>query len=119
MTDLGLLLHEFVPQIVIVGDRFESRGQTETMPIRREQFHAKRVDRSEIRATKCFHYLQRQSGFENPLSCPLLHFIRGAICVGHHDELRQPFECTVTLFRDLEDPLSDRACLARAGGSDP
>jgi hypothetical protein len=52
MTDLGLLLHKFVPQIVVVGDRFESCRQTETMPMRCEQLHAKRVDRSEIRATK-------------------------------------------------------------------
>src|SRR5262249_4502469 len=118
MTDLGLLLHKFVPQIVIVGDRFESRGQTETMPMRREQLHAKRVDRSAISATKCFHDLQRQSRFENPLSCPLLHFIRGAICVSHHDELRQPFECTLTMFRNLENPISDRACFARSRGRD-
>jgi len=37
MTDLRLLLDEFVPQIIIiVGDRFESRRQTETVSMRRE-----------------------------------------------------------------------------------
>src|SRR5262249_22378196 len=118
MTDLGLLLHEFVPQIVIVRDRFHSRWQTETMPVCREQLHAKRVDRSEKRATKCFHDLQRQSGFENSLPRPLLYFIRSAIGVGHHDELWQPFQCKLTMVRDLEDPLSDSACFARPRGRD-
>ena len=36
MTDLRLLLDEFIPQIIIVRYRFESRRQTETMSVRRE-----------------------------------------------------------------------------------
>ena len=85
--------------------------------MRREQFHAKRVDRSEERAAKRFHGFQRQPRFENLSSCSLLHFIGGAICVGDDDELRQPFERTLLIFRDLNNAIGNRARFARAGRS--
>src|SRR5436190_17397 len=40
MTDLRLLLDEFIPQIIIVRYRFESRRETETMSVRREKFRS-------------------------------------------------------------------------------
>src|SRR6266516_3794547 len=118
MTDLCLLLDEFVPQIIIIGDRFESRRQTEMVSMRREQFHAERMNRSEKRAAERFHDVQRQSGFEDLLSGSLLHFIGSAIRVGNDHELRQPFERTLWMSRNLNDSISDRACLSRASRSD-
>src|SRR5947199_1758779 len=118
MTGLRLLLDEFIPQIIIVRYRFESRRQTETMSVRREEFHAKRVDRSKKRTAKRFHDLQRQPGFEDSLARSLLHFIGSAIRVGYNNELRQPFERALPIFRDFNDPISDRLSLARASGSD-
>ena len=90
------MLDEFVPQIIIiVGNRFESCRQTEMMSMRREQFHAEGMNRSEKRATERFHGFQRQAGFEDSLSRSLLHFIGSAIRVGNDHELRQPFERTL------------------------
>jgi hypothetical protein len=118
MTDLRLLLQEFVPQIIIVDDCFESRRQTKTVSMRREQFHAEGMNRSEKRAAERFHGLQRQSGFEDSLSRSLLHFIGSPIRVGNDDELRKPFERTLWTSRDLDDPIGDRVCFARARRGD-
>jgi hypothetical protein len=87
------------------------------MAMRREQFHAKGVDRSERRAAKRFHRFQRQSRFENLSSRSLLHFIGGAICVSDDDELRQPLKRTRPIFRDLDNAIGNRARFARAGRS--
>src|SRR5437868_6472607 len=118
MTDLRLLLDEFIPQIVIVCNRFESRRQTKTMSKCREQLHAESVDRSEKCAAKRFHDFQRQRGFENLLARSLLHLVGSAIRVGHDNELGQPFKRALPIFSDFNDPISDRARFARARGSD-
>ena len=118
MTDLRLLLDELIPQVIIVRYRFESRRQTEMMSMHREQLHAKRMDGSEKRAAKRFHGFQRQAGFENSLARSLLHFIGSAIRVSHDNKLRQPFKRALPIFRDLNDPISDRARFSRASGSD-
>src|SRR5437899_12273637 len=88
------------------------------MSMHREQLHAKRMDGSEKRAAKRFHGFQRQAGFENSLARSLLHFIGSAIRVSHDDKLRQPFKRALPIFRDLNDPTSDRARFSRASGSD-
>src|SRR5436190_22875428 len=118
MTDLRLLLDEFIPQIVIVCNRFESRRQTKTMSKRREQLHAERVDRSEKCAAKRFHRFQRQRGFENLLARSLLHFVGSAIRVGHDNELGQPFKRALPIFSDFNDQISDRSRFVRAICSD-
>src|SRR5262249_2149414 len=87
------------------------------MAMRREQFHAKRVDRSEKRAAKCFDSFQRQPRFENLSSRSLLHFVGGTICVGDDDEMRQPIERTFPTFGDLNNAIGDRASFARASRS--
>src|SRR5437867_4049703 len=76
------------------------------------------MNRSEKRAAERFHGVQRQFGFEDLLSGSLLHFIGSAIRVGNDHELRQPFERMLWMSRNLNDSISDRACLSRAGRSD-
>src|SRR5438552_1937110 len=76
------------------------------------------MNRSEKRATERFHDVQRQSGFEDLLACPLLHFIRSAIRVGNDHELRQPFERMLWTSRDFDNPIGDRARFSGARRSD-
>src|SRR5438034_10293581 len=85
------------------------------MSMRREQFHAEGMNRSEKRATERFHGFQRQSGFEDSLSRSLLHLIGSAIRVGNNQELRQRFERTLWTARDFDDSIGNRACFSRAG----
>jgi hypothetical protein len=92
VPDLRLLLDKFIPQIVIVGDRFQPRGQSEMVSVRGQELHAKCVDRSKKCATERFHSLEREAGFENPLSRALLHFISGPVRVSDNHELREPFQ---------------------------
>src|SRR5205814_8070609 len=82
---------------------------TEMMSMRREQFHAEGMNRSEKRATERFHGFQRQASFEDSLSRALLHFIGCAIRVGNDHELWQPFERTLWTARHFDDPIGDRA----------
>src|SRR5207302_9582221 len=82
------------------------------------QLHAELVDRSEKCAAKRFHRFQRQRGFEYLLARSLLHFVGSAIRVGHDNELGQPFKRALPILSDFNNPISDRARFARAGGSD-
>ena len=41
------LLHKFLPEIVIIAEQLERRGQAEIMTVIGQQLHAKRVDRAE------------------------------------------------------------------------
>src|SRR5437867_2054153 len=76
------------------------------------------MNRSEKRAAERFHGAQRQFGFEDLLARSLLHFVGSAIRVSDDYELRQPFESALWTSRDLDDPIGDRACLARPGRGD-
>ena len=117
-ADRRLLLDEFIPQIVIIGDQFEPCRKTKTMTVPSEQLHTKRVDRSEERAAKRVDRFQRQAGFKNAVSRALLHFVRGAVRVGDDNQLGQPLCRALWIFRNLDDPIRDRARFARTGGSD-
>ena len=52
---------------------------------------------------------RRHRGLENPLPCALLHFISGAVRVSNDHKLRQPLKRTLSIFRNLNDPIGDRA----------
>jgi hypothetical protein len=118
VSDLRFLLDKFIPQIVIIGNRFEPRRQPKMMSMRRQELHAKRVDRSKKRATERFDSFEWKAGFENPLARALLHFISGTIRVSGNHKLRQPFKRALPIFRYLYDAVGDRARFAGAGGSD-
>src|SRR5207253_5813101 len=88
------------------------------MAVRGQQLYTEGVNRSEERAAKCFHSFEGQSRFQNSLPGALLHFVRGAIRVSDDDQLRQPFGGALSIFRDLNDAVGDRARLTGAGRSD-
>jgi hypothetical protein len=111
-------LDKFIPQIVIIGNRFEPRRQSKMMSMRRQELHAKRVDRSKKRATERFNGFEWKAGFENLLPRALLHFISGPIRVSDNHKLRQPFGRALPILRYLNDAIGDRAGFAGAGGSD-
>ena len=87
------------------------------MTVRCKQFHTEAVDRPEKGAIECLNHIERKMGLENLLPGALLHFIRGAIGVGHHNQLRQPIDRVRTLG-DLNDAIRDRTRLARPGRCD-
>src|SRR5438128_785637 len=87
------------------------------MTVRCKQFHTEAVDRSEKRAIECLNHIERKMGLENLLPGALLHFIRGAIGVGHHNQLRQAIDRVRTLG-DLNDAIRDRTRLPRPGRCD-
>src|SRR5207248_11200888 len=70
------------------------------------------------RAAKRLHRFQRQTGFKNALPRALLHFVRGAVGAGDNNQLRQPLRRALSIFRNLNDAIGDRARFARTGGCD-
>ena len=114
LAEPRLLLHELLPEILVVGDQLERRGQAKIMAVVREQLHAKGVDRSEKGAVERAHNFRRKFIFEDLLAGALLHLVRGAIREGDDDELRQNF-ARIWRACDLQNAIGDRAGLARAG----
>src|SRR5436305_196253 len=83
-----------------------------------QQLYTEGVNRAEERAAESFHGFERQSRFQNSLPGALLHFVRSAVGVSDDDQLRQPFGGALSIFRDLNDAVGDRARFARASRSD-
>src|ERR1022692_471894 len=116
-ADGRLLLHKLIPQIVIVRDQFQIRGQAEMMPMPSEQFYAEAVNRAKKSAVERFNDFQWKSGLKNLLPRALLHFIRRAVRVSNDDQPRQPLE-RVRAARYLNNAVSDGASFSRAGRCD-
>ena len=106
-----------IPQIFIVSDELQVRGQAEMMSVGREQLHAEAVDRAEESAVERLDDFQGEPGLEDALPGALLHLIGGAIGVGDNHELRQAFEGE-RAAREFDDPIGDRPRLARTGRGD-
>src|SRR6476646_4508290 len=80
MADFVMLLNERLPQVVVIFRHQIQRGrQTEIMAVAGKQLHAEAVDRSKECPIKGDLDFRRTVFLENPLSCPLLHFVRGAM----------------------------------------
>src|SRR5438132_690413 len=72
------------------------------MTVRCKQFHTEAVDRPEKGAIECLNHIERKMGLENLLPGALLDFIRGAIGVGHHNQLRQTIDRLRTAMVEIE-----------------
>ena len=88
-ADVCLLLDEFIPEIVIVRDQLEWRGQAEIVPVVIQQLEAKSVNGSEPGA------IERRQNFglrlckKDLFARALLHFVRGAVGESENDETWQ------------------------------
>ena len=110
-----MLLDELLPEVFVVGNQFERRGQTEIMPVVRQQLHAKGVDRAEEGAVERAHDFRVEVLRQNLLAAPLLHFVRRAIRERHHHQTWEDFP-GLTRTRDFKDPVRDCAGFSRTGG---
>jgi hypothetical protein len=88
-ADLGLLLNKFVPEIVIIGDQLERRGQAEVVAIVVQQLETKGVNGSKPGAVECRQDFGLRFRKKNLGPRALLHFIGGAIGEGEDNETRQ------------------------------
>ena len=117
VADMGVLLNEFFPELIVVCDQLERCRQTEIMPVAGEQAHAEAVDRPEKGAIESSLDFGRPLFFENALPGALLHFVGSPVRERDHDKSRQDLE-GAGRASDLHHSLGDRMRLAGARGSD-
>jgi hypothetical protein len=72
------------------------------------------MDGTEEGAIECGLHFRAQIFLKQSLSRALLHFVRGAIGEGDHDQARQDFD-GVSGTRDRQNALRDRSGFARSG----
>src|SRR5581483_448613 len=116
-SDRRLLLDKFIPQIFIISNRVQPCGEANVVPMPCKEVHAKGMDGSKTRATERLHSFERQTGFQNPLPCALLHLVRCAVRVCDNHKLGEPFNGSSPISRDVDDTVSDGASLSRPGRS--
>ena len=90
VADGCLALHKIVPQIGVIRDERELRGQAEVMAVIRQQPDAKTVDRAKEDAVERGDHVERHPCVQNLLASPALHFIGGAMSEGDDHQVRQP-----------------------------
>ena len=116
-TGVQMLLHEFFPQIFVIGDQIERGRQAEVMSVIGQQLHAEAVDGAEESAIEGGVNFRPSHLLQNAMARALLHFIGGAMRERDHDESRQNF-FGLWRKRDLHDALGDGVGFAGAGRGD-
>ncbi len=88
-ADLRLLLHKFRPEILVIGEQIERRGQAEVVAVIVQELEAEGVNGAEPGAIEGRENFRRGSAAQNLFARALLHFIGGAIGESDDDEARQ------------------------------
>ncbi len=108
---MRLLLHKFRPEILVIREQLERRGQAEVVAVIIQEFEAEGVDGAEPRAVKSGENFRGGTAAQEFFARALLHLIRRAISEGENDETRQRGE-RIGRLRELHDAICDRASFA-------
>ena len=111
------MLHEIVPEILVVRDYIERRRQAKVVAVTFQQPNAEAVDGAEKSAIERGQKIERNTGSQNLRACALLHLVRGAVCERDYDKLGKTF-LGMSILRDLHNSICDCARFAGTGRRD-